>query len=118
MHRAERMDCGCSSPISGNPRGYGIRLEHRVTGNHQHTGPIYIHPNEVANPLSLPDVGSNRQAYTRDWQGVGTGGHSSPTGVNHTIPMRARLVCTGSSSQQTIQPGKFNTSVIVVIAYP
>jgi len=109
---------GDPSPISGNPRGYGIQLEHRNTGSSQHAGPIYIHPNEVANPLSLPDVGSNRQAYTRDWQGVGTGGHASPTGVTHTIPLRARLVRTGSSSQQTIQPGVFNTSVIVVIAYP
>jgi len=107
---------GDSNPISGNPRGYGIQLEHRNTGNHQHTGTIYIHPNEVANPLALPDVGGNRQAYTRNWHGLGA--VNSPTGVTHTIPMRARLLRTGDSSQQTIQPGTFNTSLIVVIAYP
>jgi len=102
---------GDSSPISGNPRGYGIQLQHR-TGNHQHTGTIYIHPNEVANPLSLPTT----QSYTRNWQGAGAS--NSSTGVTHAIPMRARLVRTGSSSQQTIQPGSFTTSAIVVIAYP
>jgi len=101
-----------SNPISGNPRGYGIQLQHRI-GNHQHTGNIYIHPNEVNPPLSVPYT----QSYTRSWQ-WNNGTVNSSAGVTHTIPLRARLVRTGSSSQQTIQPGSFNTSVIMVIAYP
>jgi len=102
---------GASDPVTGNPRGFAVQLQHR-SGGHQHTGGVYIHPNEVANPLSLPDT----QAYTRNWQGEGTS--NSSTGVTHTIPMRARLVRTGHSSQQQIQLGPFNTSVIVAIQYP
>jgi len=103
---------GASDPVAGNPRGFAVQLQHRSTGQHQHSGDVYIHPNEQANPLSLPGT----QSYTRNWQGAGAS--NSSTGVTHTIPMRARLVRTGSSSQQQIQPGPFNTSVIVAIQYP
>jgi len=102
---------GDPNPITGNPSGFGIQLQHR-TGNHQHSGNVYIHPNEAANPLSLPDT----QSYTRNWQGAGTSISSSY--ITHTIPMRAVLVRTGSSSQQQITPGAFTTSVIVAISYP
>jgi len=102
---------GDPNPITGNPRGFAIQLQHR-TGNHQHSGNVYIHPNEQANPLSLPAT----QSYTRNWQGAGTS--NSSTGVTHTIPLRAHIVRTGDSSQQQIQPGPFNTSVIVAIQYP
>jgi len=100
-----------SDPVAGNPRGFAIQLQHR-TGNHQHSGNIYIHPNEV----SQPQVLSSAQSYIRNWQGAGAS--NGPSGVTHTIPMRARLVRTGSSSQQQIQFGPFNTSVIVAISYP
>jgi len=102
---------GAPNPVAGNPRGFAVRLQHRSSGG-QHTGNVYIHPNEVPNPLSLPDT----QAYTRNWQGAGT--VDTSTGVTHTIPMRATLVRTGSSSQQQITPGAFTTSVIVAISYP
>jgi len=99
---------GASDPLAGNPRGFAVQLQHRSTGNHQHSGNVYIHPNEQAMP--------GTQSYTRNWQGAGAS--NSSTGVTHTIPMRARLVRTGSSSQQQIQLGPFNTSVIVAIQYP
>jgi len=103
-------------PKDGNPSGFAIQLLHR-TGNHQHSGNVYIHSNEVAQPLLLPDTDPDRQAYTRTYDGAGTS--NNPTlGVTHTIPMRARLVRTAHSSQQQIQTGPFTTSVIVAIHYP
>jgi len=99
-----------NNPAIGNPRGFGIQLQHR-TGGHQHFGTVYIHPNEVTNPQSLP----SNQRYTRNWQGAGT--QNTSTGVTHTIPLRARVIRT-SPSATPIQPGPFNTSVVFVIHYP
>jgi len=99
-----------NNPVIGNPRGFGIQLQHR-SGGHQHSGNLYIHPNEVTNPQSLPW----NQRYIRNWQGAGT--QNSSTGVTHTIPLRARVIRT-SPSATPIQPGPFNTSVVFVIHYP
>jgi len=107
---------GAPNSIAGNPSGFAVQLQHR-SGGHQHTGNVYVHPNEVAQPLSLPDTGQNVQAYTRTWNGAGTVNVPN-VGVTHTIPLRARLVRTAHSSQQQIKVGPFNTSVIVAISYP
>jgi len=98
-----------SNPIAGNPSGFAIQLQHRSDNRNQsNTGMnVYIHPNEVAQP---------QISYTRIWNGAGT--VDDPTlGVTHTIPLGARLVRTGSSSQP-IKTGPFNASVIVAIHYP
>jgi len=110
---------GAPNSIAGNPSGFAILLQHRSDSRNQsHSGrTVYIHPNEVAQPLALLDTGTNRQAYTRTWNGAGTV-NDPALGVTHTIPLRARLVRTGSSSQQQIKVGPFNTSVIVAISYP
>jgi len=85
--------------------------------NQENYGDIYIHPNEVANPLTLSTTGYDRKAYARTWDGSGTS--NDPTlGVTHNIHMRARLVRTAHSSQQQIQTGPFTSSVIVSIHYP
>jgi len=99
-----------ANPAIGNPRGFGIQLQHR-TGGHQHSGNVYIHQNEVTNPQSLP----SNQRYTRNWQGAGT--QNTSTGVTHTIPLRARVIRT-SPANTPIVPGPFNTSVVFVIHYP
>jgi len=96
-----------ANPVVGNPRGFGIRLQHR-TGGHQHSGNVHIHTNEVANPPTS-------QSYTRNWQGAGT--TNTSTGVTHTIPLRASVIRTNPSNTP-IQPGPFNTSVVFVISYP
>jgi len=96
-----------ANPAIGNPRGFGIQLQHR-TGGHQHSGNVHIHPNEIANPPSS-------QSYTRNWKGAGT--TNTSTGVTHTIPLRARVIRTNPSGTP-IQPGPFNTSVVFVISYP
>jgi len=96
-----------ANPAIGNPRGFGIQLQHR-TGGHQHSGNVYIHPNEVANP-------SSSQSYTRNWQGAGT--TNTSTGVTHIIPLRASVIRTNPANTP-IQPGPFTASVVVVIRYP
>jgi len=112
-------DPGEPDPVEGNPSGFAIQLQHRNDNRNQTNSGmnVYIHPNEVAYPLALSTTGNNRQAYQRTYYGAGT--FDDPTlGVTHTIPLRARLVRTGSSSQQQITPGAFTTSVIVAIHYP
>jgi len=103
---------GAANPIAGNPRGFAIQLQHRP-GNHQPSENVYIHPNEVTQPLALESSGNNRQAYQRNYTGAG-----AAVNVTHIIPLRARLVRTAHSSQQQIQTGPFTSSVIVVIVYP
>jgi len=110
---------GAANPIAGNPSGFAIQLQHRSDSRNQAQSGmnVYIHPNQVAQPLALPTTGNNRQAYTRTSTGSGT--FDDPAlGVTHTIPLRARLVRTAHSSQQQIETGPFNASIIVAIAYP
>jgi len=95
------------NPVIGNPRGFGIQLQHG-TGNHQHSGSVYIHPNEINTPTEW-------NSYTRTWPGLGA--VNTSTGVTHTIPLRARVIRT-SPTNTPIVPGPFNTSVVFVIHYP
>jgi len=100
-----------ADPAIGNPRGFGIQLQHG-TGGHQHSGNVYLHPNALA-PGAVPDPG---QSYTRTYPGEGA--ENDPgTGVTHTIPLRARIIRT-SPSGPSIQPGPFSTTMMFVIHYP
>jgi len=94
-----------ADPVIGNPRGFGIRLQHR-TGGHQHSGTIHVHQNQTNAPV---------QTYTRTYPGAGA--VNSNTGVTHTIPLRAQLVRTAPSGQP-IQPGPFTAALVFVISYP
>jgi len=110
---------GAADPIEGNPSGFAIQLQQYIHayGSNYYWRNAYIHPNEVAQPSVLKTTEPYPQAYQRAYNGAGTV-NDPALGVTHTIPMRARLVRTGSSSQQQIQTGPFNTSVIVAIHYP
>jgi len=90
-----------TNPLIGNPRGIGVQLLHdnSIDG----TGPLYI---------SSHDTDPNKQVYWR----TPAQGTNTPTGVTHSIPLRARVIRTHPSSNP-ITPGAFNTSVIVAIQY-
>jgi len=81
----------------GNAQGVGIQLSHN--------GGVYG---------TLP-VKFNQNGNTRVYSSLLRWGLNSPTGVTHTIPMRATVYRTSAAP---VVPGKINASVLVYIQYP
>jgi len=91
-----------ADPVTGNPRGFGVQLEHG--SGSINSGLVHISPN---------DTDSNRQVYWRE----PAHGLDTNTGITHTIPLRARIIRTSPASE-SITTGPFTTSLVIAIQYP
>jgi len=94
------------STPADNPRGIGIELQMKDYINSQ---PIDIR--------FLPDATTSPDYDYPNFHWTGINTTNTNTGVTHTIPMRADLVRTGSSSDP-ITPGPFKAVAVFVIRYP
>jgi len=81
----------------GNAQGVGIQLRHN--GSYAGTAPVKF----------------NQDGYTTVYTRTPAMGQNSPTGIEHTIPMRATVYRTSAAP---VVPGKINASVLVYIQYP